>query len=338
MKIKNLFLVIITTVILLGITGSINAEYNEDDYDTLYFMNDGDQGTIGCKQIKLYNLEEYSVDIEYDYDVYNLRKGRSFTYEASKPNKCEITVTDFSDGGVLFTYKSLTNKYELLDEKEINGHIIKLVAIGKDNYEISVDGVPQAPHEACTGWWPVAEPRDIYVNANFIQGSSFEDKYIKLYTKTYSCLTNGNRCIDSEAECTAAEGECNENNICCEEEQVMNCKDTDGGIEPMIKGLCSDIVSGVNPDTCATNVGSYSTTTTHETNVVNEWYCDADTICVVTEEICPQGTECLDGECVSPTYFAPGDNTVVDNTILYRVIAIIVIASIGGYYYYTKKK
>jgi hypothetical protein len=68
-------------------------------------------------------------------------------------------------------------------------------------------------------------------------------------------------------------------------------------------------------------------------------------------EMCNEELHCVDGlECVynicTPiidsgndigAVFAPGDNTVVDNNMIYLVIAITAIVVAGGYFYFKKK-
>lgn len=75
----------------------------------------------------------------------------------------------------------------------------------------------------------------------------------------------------------------------------IECYDTDSGINVVVSGTCTDAFNSYE-DSC---VGEGGIGVPPSTIAVNEWFCEQNT-CLMIEELCPQGTECVNGACRSP--------------------------------------
>jgi hypothetical protein len=95
------------------------------------------------------------------------------------------------------------------------------------------------------------------------------------------------KCVTSPMSCvnlSGSDGTCYDG--ACQRLPENNCTDSDGGIVYNVKGTCTD------------DVGSYTDYCTG--NVCNEYYCDAQKTCSLTEMDCStnQSGTCYDGACI----------------------------------------
>jgi len=119
--------------------------------------------------------------------------------------------------------------------------------------------------------------------------------------REFYCLTNGSRCLNAFGSCPF--GYVCENGACTNQSKnVANaqtntsrqlvCSDSDGGYNIFIRGTCRDYmqqgITSTNIDAC-------------ENNVLREFYCANNSICVNAFGSCPFGYICENGTCIDAT-------------------------------------